>query len=155
MTETKHPWAGFHIQEALRDATQTEGILLPGFDCPACGMFTGTAKVDHVTCRCCGAPRPDDAPWGRRFDGTPMPKQEWAVHQNLEHTIEANIVFHERYKAMLATLTSTQERCTELKLENRELRALLLEWWSAGLNDRVYVLAEETRSLLKKLGVIE
>jgi hypothetical protein len=31
---------------------------LPGFICTACGNFTGLAKEDHQTCRCCGAARP-------------------------------------------------------------------------------------------------
>ena len=34
------------------------GILLPGFTCAACGIFTGFEKEEHTACRGCGAPRP-------------------------------------------------------------------------------------------------
>ncbi len=34
------------------------GLLLPGWTCLACGVFTGTAKEQHTACRCCGTARP-------------------------------------------------------------------------------------------------
>jgi hypothetical protein len=39
-------------------ALRAKGIVLPGFDCVRCGAFTGTAKEEHIACRCCGEPRP-------------------------------------------------------------------------------------------------
>lgn len=97
---------------------------LPHWDCPNpdCRAFNGTAKVDHVTCRCCGTPRPFD----------------------IERT-------------MLENLTSVQTRCTELKLENRELRTLLVRWYMD--RDAPIIGASglygDTDKLLRKLGLLE
>jgi hypothetical protein len=38
----------------------TVNDLLPGFTCNRCGVFTGTAKVDHTECRACGTPKPSE-----------------------------------------------------------------------------------------------
>ena len=34
-----------------------EGLVLPGWFCRACGVFTGTAKEELTKCRSCEAPR--------------------------------------------------------------------------------------------------
>ena len=34
------------------------GIVLPGFTCSACGLFTGFEREVHTRCRACDAPRP-------------------------------------------------------------------------------------------------
>lgn len=39
-------------EEYVREA------LCWGFFCRKCGAFTGDEKEFHVTCRCCGHPRP-------------------------------------------------------------------------------------------------
>ena len=33
------------------------GLILTGWFCGACGVFSGTAKEELTACRCCGAPR--------------------------------------------------------------------------------------------------
>lgn len=45
------------LLEERRD--RLKGALLPGFHCVRCSAFTGTAKEEHLHCRCCGAPRPE------------------------------------------------------------------------------------------------
>jgi hypothetical protein len=34
------------------------GVLLPGWVCADCGVFTGTMREDHKNCRICDKPRP-------------------------------------------------------------------------------------------------
>jgi hypothetical protein len=79
----------------------TEDIL-PHWICPnpACGAFNGDAKTKLTHCRCCDTPRPSDLD---------------VAFRRLQKT-------HEQ---ALSNLTSVQERCTELVLENRELKLKL------------------------------
>jgi hypothetical protein len=42
---------------ALRVEGLEKGLLLPGFDCHACGLFNGTLKEDLQACRGCATPR--------------------------------------------------------------------------------------------------
>lgn len=46
-----------HKLSIVREEYVTEALAW-GFFCRRCGAFTGDAKEFHVTCRCCGAPRP-------------------------------------------------------------------------------------------------
>jgi hypothetical protein len=46
------------LLEEVRALRATKDPLGTGWNCGTCGAFTGTVKEDHVTCRCCGAPRP-------------------------------------------------------------------------------------------------
>ena len=109
-----------------------DGILLPGWDCHICGMFTGTAREDHKVCRCCGTPRQDDG--ARAYVRS--------VKEHLDHPVTG-----QHLRAVYDNLTSTQERCTELLFENRDLKAMLRRW----LSERSQIaLPEETKALLEK-----
>jgi hypothetical protein len=184
MTENNHPWARYHAQEARRDAVQTEGILLPGWDCQVCGMFTGTAKFDLKECRCCGAPRqiklyrirqtrwcvkyveigytddepvPDELPLEDAVSEAKYFQEQYATHHFEVVPASALLVqdIPAEYKEMLATLTRVQTRCTGLLLENRELRALLKKWHAKGeVDPLIFDVLAETEALLKKLGVL-
>jgi hypothetical protein len=75
----------------------TQGILLPGWDCPSCLVFNGAAKEDLQACRSCATPKPS----------------------SLDQAFKA---LQDTHKQALENLTSVQARCTELVLENRALK---------------------------------
>jgi len=120
--------------------TATEGIYLPGWFCAKCHIFTGTAKEEHLTCRCCGAPRSEPEPSDFHDCKAPMRElarevREIAGHMgspyvNKEDSPARKTLLQAaarigEYTAMLDNLTVTQSRCTELKLENQKLRTAL------------------------------
>jgi hypothetical protein len=78
----------------------THGILLPGWDCPSCRCFNGSAKEILTECRSCGWPKPPD----------PTPETD---------RLRAEL------KTVYENLTYVQTRCTELLLENRDLKKRL------------------------------
>ena len=48
------------------DEAMTDGVVLPGWICGACGVFNGSAKEVLLACRACDAPRGpelDEAPY--------------------------------------------------------------------------------------------
>jgi hypothetical protein len=112
-----------------RTTAMTDGILLPGWDC-ACGGFNGSGKEELQTCRFCGISKPSDLDLSFR---------------RLKKTYDQTNV----------NLTSVQERCTELVLENRDLRSTarkaiaLLERWYATNAHMGQTLHSETEDLLK------
>lgn len=80
------------------------GILLPGWDCPnqECRAFNGCARFELDMCRCCGTARQSAEP-------------------NEIDRVRAEL------KTVYENLTSVQERCASLLLENRQLKLDLIE----------------------------
>jgi hypothetical protein len=107
----------------------TDGILLPGWDCPnsTCGVFNGTVKEDLKVCRCCATPRPSDLD---------------LAFKRLQKT-------HEQ---ALSNLTSVQERCTELVMENRRLRGQAHERILEILHHHMYEEFKLLRTPVNEIG---
>jgi hypothetical protein len=92
--------------------SDTQGLLLPGWFCPApCGVFNGTEKGPKP-CRACDAPPPAPDPHGCAGLGR-------ADLLRLIAGLAAEC------KTLTETTTRVQERCTELLEENRALRRAL------------------------------
>lgn len=47
--------------QQLELRTLRASLILPGWSCAACGVFTGTAKEALTECRSCGAARLEEA----------------------------------------------------------------------------------------------
>jgi hypothetical protein len=100
-----------------------DGILIPGWDCsnPDCRVFNGSAKEELQTCRCCGAPRPEQCVIDLS-PGTRSKAYQRFVKSHLDHPETG-----QHLRAVYDNLTSVQERCSELLLENRKYKDALRE----------------------------
>jgi hypothetical protein len=92
--------------------SDAQGLLLPGWFCPApCGVFNGTMKGPKL-CRACDAPPPAPDPHGCAGLG----------RADLLRLIAG---LASECRTLNETTTRVQERCTELLEENRALRRAL------------------------------
>jgi hypothetical protein len=114
-----------------------DGILLPGWDCPSCRAFNGSAKEKLQTCRCCGASRPESFV----LDLSPTARSQ--AYQRLVKSHLDHPETGQHLRAVYENLTATQERCTSLKLENQNLRIALRAILDTGNSPAAVLLARE------------